>query len=119
MTTCWFKKTKSDTTCSRCIFLLNYIYVKKYCKNHLFLALKEASFLLNVSDKTTFYITPLLPFHEIMCLYNLVSFLLFAVSVEENLGVFLKASYGDVSPEVRHHWNSFVVEELPHKLSNK
>nr|XP_040054332.1 uncharacterized protein LOC120832246 isoform X2 [Gasterosteus aculeatus aculeatus] len=40
------------------------------------------------------------------------------VSVEENLGVFLKASYGDVSPEVRHHWNSFVVEELPHKLSN-
>ncbi|KAL6097015.1 cd274 [Pungitius sinensis] len=42
------------------------------------------------------------------------------VSMEENMGVFLKASYRDFSfsPEVRHHWNSFVVEDLPQRLNN-
>ncbi|XP_059213377.1 programmed cell death 1 ligand 1-like isoform X2 [Centropristis striata] len=40
--------------------------------------------------------------------------------IEENLGVFLKAKYADVSlsAEVRHHRNAFGVEELPHRLQN-
>ncbi|XP_054468529.1 programmed cell death 1 ligand 1-like [Anoplopoma fimbria] len=42
------------------------------------------------------------------------------VSMEENLGVFLKAHYCNFSfsPEVRHHWDAFVVEEMPHRLRN-
>ncbi|XP_075945931.1 programmed cell death 1 ligand 1-like [Anarhichas minor] len=41
------------------------------------------------------------------------------VSMEDNLGVFLRAHYCDFfSPEVRHHWNAFVGEELPHRLRN-
>ncbi|XP_068561914.1 programmed cell death 1 ligand 2-like [Cebidichthys violaceus] len=42
------------------------------------------------------------------------------VSVEEHLGVFLRTQYCDFSfsPEVRHHWDAFVVEQLPHRLRN-
>ncbi|KAM8827815.1 uncharacterized protein AB9W97_004086 isoform 1-T3 [Spinachia spinachia] len=42
------------------------------------------------------------------------------VSVGDKLGVFLKASYREFpfSPQVRHQWTSFGVEELPRKLNN-
>nr|XP_020461576.1 uncharacterized protein LOC109963416 [Monopterus albus]XP_020461577.1 uncharacterized protein LOC109963416 [Monopterus albus]XP_020461578.1 uncharacterized protein LOC109963416 [Monopterus albus] len=41
-----------------------------------------------------------------------------AYCMEENLGAFLKALYCNFSAEARNHWNTFCVEELPHRLEN-
>ncbi|XP_070845129.1 programmed cell death 1 ligand 2 [Chaetodon trifascialis] len=38
---------------------------------------------------------------------------------EENLGVFVKALYSDVSADARHQWDVFSVEELSQRLQNK